>query len=91
MREVLQLVLGTMVEDGVVWGWDGVGFALQRPRLIAVYEVRVLRRGRCVVQKILCKKRTLFIFYFPSLFNNSTMMAAQIRWCSRGCILDQIT
>ena len=70
-------------------GW-WCGFALQRPRLIAVYEVRVLER-RAVVQKILCKKRTLFIFYFPSLFNNSTMMAAQIRWCSRGCILDQIT
>ena len=67
---MLQLVLGTMVEDGVVWGWDGAGLVwfcfLQRPRLIAVYEVRVLGRGGGA--KILCKKRTLFIFLFSLTF-----------------------
>ena len=61
MREVVRLVLDTMRVG------DGVLFATSS------FD----RCRKSVVQKILCKKRTLFIFYFPSLFNNSTMMAAQ--------------
>lgn len=71
MREVVRLVLGTMVEDGV---------------MVLLFATSSFDRY-AGVQKILCKKRTFFIFYFPSLFNNSTMMAAQIRWCSRGLYL----
>ena len=60
MREVVRLVLDTM-RVGEVWFCF-----LQRPRLIAVYEVRVLGRGGGA--KILCKKRTLFIFLFSLTF-----------------------
>ena len=61
MREVVRLVLDTM-RVGDVWFCF-----LQRPRLIAVYEVRVLGR-QAVVQKILCKKQTPSFFIFPHFF-----------------------
>ena len=65
---MLQLVLGTMVEDGVVWGWDGAGLVwfcfLQRPRLIAVYEVRVLGRGGGAKDTVQ-ETYSLHFFIFP--------------------------